>query len=131
MPDRDHLRLAHSTQPIRRIFVRDLTLNARIGGAADPGSAQRVRINLDLGVLDDGGPRHDRLAEVVCYETIADGIRALARSGHVTLVETLAERIAALCLRDPRVRTAKVRVERLDGFPDATSVGVEIERHNR
>jgi 7,8-dihydroneopterin aldolase/epimerase/oxygenase len=43
-------------------------------------------------------------------------------------VETLAERIAALCLSDRRVRVARVRVEKLDVFPDATSVGVEIER---
>jgi len=46
-------------------------------------------------------------------------------------VETLAERIAALCLDDARVRSVRIRVEKLDVFPDATSVGVEIERHSR
>jgi dihydroneopterin aldolase len=46
-------------------------------------------------------------------------------------VETLAEQIAALCLEDRRVRVARVRVEKLDVFVDATSVGVEIERVTR
>jgi dihydroneopterin aldolase len=40
----------------------------------------------------------------------------------------MAESIAGLCLADPRVRAARVRVEKLDVFPEAASVGVEIER---
>jgi len=41
----------------------------------------------------------------------------------------LAERIAAMCLVDSRVLSARVRVEKLDVFPEASSVGVEIIRH--
>ena len=48
--------------------------------------------------------------------------------GEALAVETLAERIAEQCLADPRVQLARVRVEKLDVFPDAASVGVEIER---
>ncbi len=33
-----------------------------------------------------------------------------------------------MCLTDGRIRSARVRVEKLDAFPDAASVGVEIER---
>jgi len=44
-------------------------------------------------------------------------------------VETLAERIAAECLEDHRILAAKVRVEKLDVMPEASAVGVEIERH--
>ena len=42
--------------------------------------------------------------------------------------ETLAERIAEACLTDPRVHLARIRVEKLDVFPDLASAGVEIER---
>ncbi|MHA1598894.1 MAG: dihydroneopterin aldolase, partial [Alphaproteobacteria bacterium] len=45
-------------------------------------------------------------------------------------VETLAEDIAAMCLDDARVRSARVRVEKLDVFVEVASVGVEIERFN-
>ncbi|HOF88075.1 MAG TPA: dihydroneopterin aldolase [Armatimonadota bacterium] len=44
------------------------------------------------------------------------------------LVEALAERIAALCLDDPRVRRARVRVEKPGALRFARSVGVEITR---
>ncbi|MGY9002825.1 MAG: dihydroneopterin aldolase, partial [Rhodospirillales bacterium] len=43
-------------------------------------------------------------------------------------VETLGDDIASMCLEDLRVRSVRVRIEKLDVFEDATSVGVEIER---
>jgi dihydroneopterin aldolase len=88
---------------------------------------QRVRINLELEVTAPPAIDDD-LEKVVCYGEIMTGIRHVVGSGHVNLAETLAERIADMCLADARVRAAKVRVEKLDVFPEAASVGVEIER---
>lgn len=116
---------------VRRVFVRDLITTARIGvHRREKKAPQRVRINIELLVPEDGRPLNDRLANVVDYEAIVTGVRALTADGHVNLVETLAERVAALCLRDRRVRSARVRVEKLEVFADAAAVGVEIERHN-
>jgi len=122
-------RIANAETSIRHVFIRDLTLTTLIGvHKHERKQPQRIRINLDLAVLEEAGALTDNLADVVCYEEVADGIRNLVADGHVSLVETLAEQIAALCLSDRRVRTARVRVEKLDVFPDATSAGVEIER---
>jgi dihydroneopterin aldolase len=65
----------------------------------------------------------------VCYAEVVADIRKLLADGHINLVETLAERIAAQCLDDHRILAAKVRVEKLDIMPEASAVGVEIERH--
>jgi dihydroneopterin aldolase len=67
---------------------------------------------------------------VVDYEALVEQVRQLVGSRHVSLVETLAEHIAELCLDDPRVRLARVRVEKLDAIADAAAVGVEILRSN-
>ncbi|MCU0838711.1 MAG: dihydroneopterin aldolase [Rhodospirillales bacterium] len=121
-------RIADGRNAIRHVFIRDLVLSCRIGvHRHEHGSSQRVRINLDLAVGDERA-LHDDLANVVCYERIADGVRELIGGRHIRLVETLAEEIAAFCLVDRRVRSARVRVEKLDVFRDAGSVGVEIER---
>jgi len=113
----------------RHVFVRDLVLTAQIGvHQHEHGRPQRVRINLDLSVQEGAGPYGDRLEDVVCYERITDGVRALVAEGHVKLVETLAERIADMCLADSRISVVRVRVEKLDVMPDAEAVGVEIER---
>ena len=57
------------------------------------------------------------------------GIRYVISSGHINLVETLADRIAQTCLEDRRVQSVKARIEKLDVFKEAESVGVEIERN--
>lgn len=117
---------------LRRILVRDLVLDCEIGVFRhERGARQRVRINLELAVREAEMPVADDLRNVVCYDEIVSGVRRLAEAGHVNLVETLAERIAELCLADARIRRAVVRVEKLDVYPDAASVGIEIDRINR
>lgn len=127
-------KIADARAAIRHVFVRDLVLECSVGvHQFEHQAPQRVRINLDLAVREGGAndPLNDDLANVVCYEGLTEGVRSLVSSGHVNLVETLAEDIAAMCLNDSRVRSARIRVEKLDILADAASVGVEIERFNR
>lgn len=113
---------------IRHVFLRDMLLQAHIGWYAhEHGRPQRVRINVDLGV-DEDTDVDDTLSRVVSYETVAANIRAIVEAGHIKLVETLAEHIATACLADPRVRLARVQVEKLDVFSDAAAAGVAIFR---
>lgn len=118
-------------RPLRRVFVRDLVVACLIGvHRHERDGKQRVRVNLDLRVEEASDALDDKLSQVVSYETLVDGVRRLADGGHINLVETLAERIAAMCLEDRRVRDVVVRVEKLDVFADAASAGVEIQREN-
>jgi dihydroneopterin aldolase len=122
-------RIADASAAVRHMFIRDLVLDSQIGiYKFEQGKTQRVRINVDLAVRENGKVQSDRLTDVVDYGVIADQIRSVVASGHVNLVETLAERIADICLTDPRVEAARIRVEKLDIFADAQSAGVEIER---
>lgn len=104
-----------------RFFARDLVFDALIGVYEhEHVTPQRIRLSLDLAADDAGFD----IAEAVA------GARTEALAGHVTLLETLVERIAARCLADPRVHAARVRVDKLDIFPDAV-VGIEITRRKR
>jgi dihydroneopterin aldolase len=132
----DQPRFTEISPASRKMFIRDLVLNASIGVHAHEHAArQRVRINLDM-VIDDqpaanmsrAAVGRDDLARVVDYEAIVNRVRAIVLAGHVQLVETLAERLAEACLADARVVSAVVRVEKLDVFPDAAAAGVEVER---
>lgn len=116
---------------VRHVLVKDLVLMARIGVYDhEKRSRQRVRINLDLAVLEAAGPLCDDLRNVVCYDQIIQAIRALAAGGHMQLVESLGEAIATLCLADPRVRRAVITVEKLDVYEDVAAVGITITRDN-
>jgi dihydroneopterin aldolase len=121
-------KFADAARGIRHVFIRNLELPAQIGvHRHEVGKVQPVRINLDLAVEDliDLG---DDLRKVVDYGVIEAKIRAILAEGHLNLVETLAERIASACFEDGRVRTARVRVEKLHALSAAESAGVEIER---
>lgn len=128
---RTRARAGSKAQPagagVNRVFVRNLVLPCFIGiHPHERELAQRVRLNVDLTVAE-GGARDD-IAAVVSYEDIVFGVKRMMAEGHINLVETLAERVAAFCFADPRVRIARVQVEKLDVFPEAESVGVAIER---
>ena len=122
-------RIADAAKEVRHVFIRDLILTCLIGvHKHERKKPQRIRINLDLAVTEQSVISTDRLADVVCYEDVADSIRSIVSNGHVNLVETLAEKIASKCLEDRRIKATRVRIEKLDVFKDAASAGVEIER---
>jgi dihydroneopterin aldolase len=120
--------IASAARGIRHVFIRNLELAAHIGVyAREEGRTQPVRINVDL-ATEDLADTKDMLENVVDYHVIEKRIRAIIAEGHVRLAETLAERIAGACLEDGRVRTVRVRVEKLQALTHAESVGIEIER---
>lgn len=124
------LRIADAKTGVRHVFVRDFDTDAHIGAYEhEKGTAQPIRINIDLSVNESDDDVGDRLENVVCYDSIVAEIRVILAAGHVHLVETLAEQIADMALQDRRVFSARVRVEKLHAIPEAASVGVEIERH--
>ncbi len=135
----ERARIADAALGIRHVFLRDMVLLASIGIYAHERAArQRIRINVDLGVVDDGAlpmsrapVGRDELSRVVDYEALAVLVRDLCTAGHVNLVETLAERIAEATLRDPRVISARITLEKLDIFADVASAGVTVERRRR
>jgi FolB domain-containing protein len=109
-----------------RIFVRDFVLPIRIGAYAhEREKLQRVCFNVDVEVLRPAHAPGD-MRDVFSYDVVTDGIRMIVAQEHITLLEMLAERIAALVLSHAQVSGVTVRVEKLDVGPGA--VGVEIRR---
>lgn len=112
------------------IRIRDLERPFFVGAnATEKGRRQRLRINVWMYVEEDRAHDSDDLADTVSYSDVVRGIDALALSDrHVELVETVAERVAALALADPRVKRAVVAVEKPDVYAHVGAVGVRIER---
>ncbi|WP_426958562.1 dihydroneopterin aldolase [Muricoccus radiodurans] len=115
---------------LRRVFVRDLTVHARLGIHPSETAPQRVVIGIELLVRDEDVPGvgPDRLDRVVNYEVPVTRAREIALAGQTRLSETLAERIALACLEDGRVVAARVTVEKPDILPGVGAVGVTVER---
>lgn len=109
-----------------RLLVRDLILPVRIGAYANEhGLAQNVCFNVDVELTRPIRPAQD-MSDVFSYDIVRDGIGLIAADGHISLVETLAERIASFVLGFARVCRVTVRIEKLQAGPGR--VGVEITR---
>ncbi|WP_321392908.1 dihydroneopterin aldolase [Emcibacter sp.] len=123
------LKFASASRSLRHVFVNDLIIDSHIGiYDHEKENAQKIRISVNLAVEETADPLQDNINNVLCYEAIVNKIETMVRSGHVHLVETLAENIAQMNLQDARVSTVRVRVEKLEAFANTASVGVEIER---
>tara|TARA_B100000686_G_C16130254_1_gene637003 strand:- start:71 stop:508 length:438 start_codon:yes stop_codon:yes gene_type:complete len=114
---------------ITSVFVRNLVLNAKIGvHSHEKRRKQPVRINVKVSMKNLSVPKQDSIDETMDYEKIVDGIRKIVKSDHINLVESLAEKIAELCLSYPKTYSAIVKVEKLQIIAEAESVGVEIKK---
>lgn len=112
--------------PVDLVLVDDFILPVFIGAyASERDSPQDVRFAVTASVMRTGRAAED-MRDVFSYDLITDGIRMLVGAGHVALVETLAEQIAATVLGHPRVTKVVVRVQKLQ--TGSGIVGVEIER---
>lgn len=119
---------ANGQKAIQHIFIKDLQLMAVIGVYDHEKTApQRVVANIDLTVLEKSHIA-DQIEHVVCYHKVTGKIEAIAKNGHVNLLETLAENIASACLEDKRILAIRVKLEKPEALKQAASVGVEIER---
>ena len=108
------------------IFLRDFLTTAEIGAYAhERGSAQRVLFNIEASV-GRAAAHADDMRAIFSYDVMLDAIRLVLGRGHIDFIETIAEDVAAIVLKHPRVASVRVRVEKLDLVPG--SVGVEIRR---
>jgi len=112
-----------------QIQIKDLLLRAILGiNEEERRNRQDVLINITLHADTRAAGRSDGIADAVNYRTLTKRIIALVEDSQFYLVEKLAAEIAALCLDDPRVEQADVRVEKPGALRFARSVGVEIQR---
>jgi 7,8-dihydroneopterin aldolase/epimerase/oxygenase len=108
------------------IFVRDWVIDCNIGVyAEEKGVTQKVRLTVDAYLAPGIKSTVDEMVEVPSYTDIIDAIGEITSRGHINLVETFAEEIAAMMLRDQRIGGILVRVEKLERGPVR---GVEIYR---
>ena len=111
------------------VTIRELRVEALIGiHKRERHVPQTVSIDLDIGLPNKTVFASDKVTDTIDYEQVALKIRELARSGHFRLVETFAERIAALLIGDFGAPWVKVSAAKIGILPNAKSVGVTIER---
>jgi D-erythro-7,8-dihydroneopterin triphosphate epimerase len=112
-----------------RIVIRELHVRCVLGvDDEERREPQDVLVTATLHADLRKAGESDRLEDAVDYRGIKKRILAVAEGSRYRLVEALAERVAALCLEDARVRRVDVVVEKPGSLRFARSAAVEITR---
>jgi dihydroneopterin aldolase len=97
---------------------------------AERRDGQTFVIDLALGIDSTPAAASDDLRDTVDYGSLVDQVKAAVEIDPVDLIETLAQRIADICLLDGRVQWARVTVHKPDAPIDAkfSDVALTITR---
>lgn len=121
--------MSESEIPADRIEIKDLLLRAIIGiNAEERRDRQDILINIVMWSDFRKAAQADNVDETVNYRTITKRIIEHVENSQYYLIETLADRIAGICLEDSSVQKVSVGVEKPGALRFARSVGVRIER---
>ena len=112
-----------------KILIKDLILRCKIGvNESERREIQDVVINIILWSDFSKATKTDDIDKTVDYKKINKSIIKLVENSKFFLVETLAEKIAQLCLQNDKVAKVKVTLEKPGALRFARSVGAEVFR---
>ena len=117
---------------MQKIIIRNLRLRCLIGINPDEQKEkQDVLINVVIWADLSKALKSDQIADTINYWEVNKNIIHLVEDSKFNLVESVADKIADICLEDKRANRAKVRVEKTKALKSAESVGVEIIKERK
>lgn len=106
------------------VRICELTIEGHVGvGAAERDGLQKLLVDLEC-MLADADVCDDDLRHSADYVPIVDAVRTLCVRKKRRLIETLAQEIAEVCFRQPRVREVRVGIRKPRKLVGCTAVGV-------
>jgi dihydroneopterin aldolase len=115
-----------------KIFLSELKIDTIIGiWEWERRIRQTVIIDLEMSADIATAAASDEVADTLNYKSVAKRVQEFVAASSFQLVETLAERIAAIILDEFDVAWTKVRVNKPGAIRGSRDVGVQIERGTR
>lgn len=115
-----------------KIFLSELKVDTVIGiWDWERRIRQTVIIDLEMSADIARAAATDEVVDTLNYKSVAKRVQNFVADSSFQLVETLAERIAAIIREEFDVAWVKVRVDKPGAIRGSKAVGVSIERGNR
>ncbi|MDO6782531.1 dihydroneopterin aldolase [Neptunomonas phycophila] len=89
---------------------------------------QRVVLDLELGTDIKLAAQTEEIDNTLNYKAVCDRLIEFVQESEFLLVETMAEEIASLLMREFSVSWLALKLAKPDAIPAAAAVGVKIER---
>lgn len=110
-----------------QLFVEGYDLDLSIGvHDFERESKQKVIVDIMVDMQPLPPNASDDIEDVFSYQEITDYLEGLQESAHTDLVESLAVKIGAFCMRDQRVKRASVKISKPDIVSGCEGVGTRM-----
>ena len=114
------------------VYIRELRAATVIGVYDwERGVRQTVVLDLELAADNRRAAASDRIGDALDYAALCARLLAFIEGSEFQLIETLAERVAALVREEFGVSWLRLRLAKPGAVPQAADVGVLIERGER
>ena len=111
------------------IFLRELKVTTLIGIYEwEKRVPQTLQLDLDIALPNSRACQTDNIGDALDYADVAQHIQTVLSEGHFSLLESLAEHIAQIILKDFSAPWVKVSVAKLQAIRNCKMVGISIER---
>ena len=114
------------------IYLRDLRIDTIIGIYAwERRTRQTVIFDIEMGADITRAAQTDAIEDTLNYKAVAKRVISFVENSDCQLIETLAERVADIVLREFNVQWLRLSVNKLGAVRGVRDVGVIIERGRR
>jgi dihydroneopterin aldolase len=121
MPNERHLFSDH-------IHIEELEISAHIGVPEEErATAQRLTVSITLWPRRDARDLGDKIANTISYSAVADAAKSFAREQSVSLIETLADRLATHLLGTFAIQKITIELRKFV-LEDAKYASVTVTR---
>jgi dihydroneopterin aldolase len=113
-----------------KIFIRGLEIECIIGFIDwERRVKQKVVLDIELPIDCAHTAKTDAVADTLDYQLVVDQVTALVVDSEFMLVETMAQKVAELVLKNFSVAWVKVAVNKPGAIRGLRDVGVALERY--
>lgn len=111
------------------IFIEGLTAHAVIGAWDwEKHFKRRLVFDIEMGTDVRTAATTDKLADTVDYQAVSERIVEFTENSSFQLVETLAEELAQLVIKEFSAPWIKLKLQKVGALGTAKSVGISIYR---
>lgn len=92
---------------------------------------QTLNLDVELATNAANAAKNDDLNDALDYQAITERIKAYAKDNSFELIETLAERLAAMILDEFETPWVRIKIDKGQAVKEVKNVGIIIERGQR
>ena len=112
------------------VFIKNLEIEAIIGiYDFERTTAQKVVFDIDMSWDISKAAKSENINDALNYKTLSDHLKDYVGNSEFQLIETLAEKVAAIVLEQYGVQTVSLTLHKPNALDGETDVGVKIVRH--